>query len=77
MHRFAPVTDDDIVRAHSDRAFRQRRLEQNLEALPTGMKKLGRADPSGSAHAGQLRESVELAVRLAEIIQDAGGRSHF
>jgi len=65
------------LRARSDRAFRQRLLGQSLEALLAGMKKLRRADPSGGAHAGQLREGVELAVRLAEIIQDAGGRSRF
>jgi len=75
MGVFTPITDADLARARSDRAFRQKLLEQSLEALLAGMKKLRKADPSGSANALQLREGVEMAVRLAEIIQNAGGRS--
>ncbi len=58
-----------------DRAFRQRPLEQNLDTLLTGMKRLRGRGPSAGAGAGRLREGVELAVRLAEIIQDAGGQA--
>ena len=72
-----PVTDTDLERARSDRAFRQKMLEQNLDALLLGMKKLraGTASPKAGAGAKQLREGVELAVRLAEMIQNAGGRA--
>ncbi len=70
MSRFLPVTDADLSRARSDPAFRQRLLEQNLDALLAGMKKLrGSSAPNGDG-ANQLREGVELAVRLAELIQD-------
>jgi hypothetical protein len=75
MGSFSPVTDDDLARARKDRQFRQKLLEQSLEALLGGMKKLRKSDPSGGANAGQLREGVEMAVRLAEIIQNAGGRA--
>jgi len=74
MSNFSPVSDTDLARARSDPAFRQRLLEQNLETLLAGMKKLrGSATPNG-AGAKQLREGVELAVRLAELIQNADGR---
>ena len=76
MSRFSPVTDADLTRARTDAPFRQRLLEQNLEALLAGMKRLrgGAAPPSG-AGAKQLREGVELAVRLAELIQNGDPRS--
>jgi hypothetical protein len=77
MSPFSPVTEADLSRARSDRAFRQRLLEQNLEALLTGMKRLrGSAPPSGP-DAQQLREGVELAVRLAELIQNADHNGGF
>ncbi len=77
MSVFSPVTDTDLERARSDRAFRQKMLEQNLDALLLGMKKLraGTAPSKAGAGAKQLREGVELAVRLAEMIQNAGGRA--
>jgi hypothetical protein len=76
MGTYLPVTADDLARARRDPAFRQKLLAQNLDALLLSMKKLRGGAPSANAGAGarQLREGVELAVRLAEIIQNAGGR---
>jgi hypothetical protein len=70
MATFSPVTDADLARARRDPAFRQKLLQQNLDALLTGIKK--RRGMAG-ADAKQLREGVELAVRLAELIQDSPG----
>jgi hypothetical protein len=77
MSTFSPVTDADLARARCDPAFRQKLLTQSLETLLTGMKKLRGAGPSTATGGGarQLRESVELAVRLAELIQSPDGRS--
>jgi hypothetical protein len=75
MRDFSPVTDADLARARSDRVFRQRLLEQSLEALLAEVKKLRKSNPSADANAKQLREGVELAVRLAEIIQNADGQT--
>jgi hypothetical protein len=73
MGSFSPVTDSDLARARSDRAFRQTLLEQSLDTLLAGMKRLRGSGPfSAGPNAKQLREGVELAVRLAEIIQNAG-----
>jgi hypothetical protein len=70
MAVFAPVTDADLAQARSDPAFRQKLLEQSLEALLAGLRRLRTAAPKeGSADAKRMREAVELAVRLAELIQ--------
>ena len=79
MAAFSPVSDMDLARARTDPAFRQKLLEQSLEALLGGMKRL-RGKPSSvgtESGAKQLREGVELAVRLAELIQKAGGRTGY
>jgi hypothetical protein len=70
MKAFAAVTDVELAKARSDPAFRQKLLEQSLEALLGGVQKLRRAassEESGSAK--QMREAIELALRLAEMIQ--------
>jgi hypothetical protein len=75
MNPFSPVTDAELTRARSDPAFRQRMLEQSLETLLEGIKKLRRTAPTSTADVKQLREGVELAVRLAEILQNADRRT--
>ncbi|MGA2893790.1 MAG: hypothetical protein ABSE22_13035 [Xanthobacteraceae bacterium] len=74
MSTYSPVTDADLARARLDQAFRQKLLAQSLEALLKGIKKSrGTALPPAGGAAKQLREGVELAVRLAELIQNAAG----
>jgi hypothetical protein len=61
MSSFPPVTEADLSRARTDPAFRQRLLQQSLDA---------RQMPSSvAAKPVQMREGVTLAVRLAELIQ--------
>lgn len=67
MNQFAPVTDDELARARTDPAFRQSLLNRNMEALLDGLKRLRRTQAGASGP--QVREGVELAVRLAELIQ--------
>jgi hypothetical protein len=70
MSAFAPVTETELARARSDPQFRQKLLEQSLEALLAGLQRLRNTGPSKkSIGARQIREGVELAVRLAELIQ--------
>jgi hypothetical protein len=69
MNQFAPVTDDELARARNDPAFRQQLLNRNMEALLAGLKRLRKAPTPNGRGAQQIRESVELAVRLAELIQ--------
>ena len=73
---FPGVTDDDLARARSDPAFRQKLLTASLETLLAKMQKLRKSAPSVvSGGEGQMREGVELAVRLAELIQKVDGQS--
>ena len=72
MGTFSPVTAADLAHARSDPAFRQKLLTQNLEVLLAGINTLRRAVPLAGADAKQLREGVELAVRLAGLIQNDG-----
>jgi hypothetical protein len=75
MSTFPAVTDSDLARARSDPAFRQKLLTQSLDMLLARMQKLrGTAQSVALGHDKRLREGVELAVRLAELIQDADGR---
>ena len=68
---FAPVTDAELARARSDPAFRRQLLSQSLDVLLARLKKLRAAPPPPRADKGasQIREGVELAVKLAELIQ--------
>jgi len=75
MSSFFPITDSDLARARLDPVFRQRLLAQSLDTLLAGMKKVRGVTPTAACgDAKQLREGVELAVRLAELIQTAGNR---
>jgi hypothetical protein len=67
MSKFAPVSDDQLVRARTDPAFRQRLLSENMEVLLAGLKQARNSPDSKDAE--QIREGVQLAVRLAELIQ--------
>ena len=69
MGLYAPVTEDELARARTDPAFRQKLLSQNMEALLAGIKKLRKAPTANGPGDKQIREGVELAVRLAELIQ--------
>ena len=70
MGLYAPVTEDELARARTDPAFRQKLLSQNMEALLAGIKKLRKAPAANGAGDKRIREGVELAVRLAELIQE-------
>jgi hypothetical protein len=72
MSAFVPVSDTELARARCDPAFRQKLLSQSLEALLAGLQKLRKTAPAEGAGAQQIREGVELAVRLAELIQAPG-----
>lgn len=72
MAAFAPVTDADLARARKDAVFRQKLLEHNLQTLLARVQRLRNAPPAThSVGASQMREAIELAVRLAEMIQGA------
>jgi hypothetical protein len=67
LSKFAPVSDDELVRARTDPAFRQRLLSENMEVLLDGLKQARKLPETKGSE--QIREGVQLAVRLAELIQ--------
>jgi hypothetical protein len=68
MREIALVTDEDLARSRADPAFRHRLVADNLELLLGELKRL-RNGKSDEHRAKQIRECVDLAVRLAEILQ--------
>ena len=64
-----PLTEADLSRARADPVFRQRLLQQSLDALLGRLQKERHMPSSVAAKPGQMREGVTLAVRLAELIQ--------
>lgn len=74
MAEFTQATDATLQRARQDPQFRRALLAGNLNALVSELNRLrqGEADP---ARARQMREGVELAVRLADLLQKEGKRA--
>ena len=69
MPDFIPVTDEDLARARRDPAFRQHLLAKNLDRLILELNRLKSATTKiDAARARQIREGVQLAVKLAEIL---------
>jgi hypothetical protein len=69
------VTDGDLARARSDPAFRQEMLAANLERLLKALNVMRRSQSPSPEVARQIREGVDLAVKLADRLQSNGGHS--
>jgi len=67
------VTDEDIARARSDPDFRQQLLAQNLDRLLEALNRMRRANDTKPESLRQIREGVDLAVKLADRLQQGGG----
>jgi hypothetical protein len=68
MPEFSLVTDSDLARAREDADFRQRLLTESLERLLKKLSKLQR-DANNTNRTDQVREGVELAVKLADLLR--------
>jgi len=67
-------TEEDIARARTDPDFRQELLARNLERLLAALNKARRnGDERDPKCARQIREGVDLAVKLAGRLQRSGG----
>ena len=67
------VTEDDLARARIDPEFRQQLMAENLEKLLEKLSDLRRETDSKPETARQIREGVDLAVKLADRLQQKGG----
>jgi hypothetical protein len=72
------VTDDDIARARSDPAFRQHLMAYNLERLLEMLNTMRKNNDKDPVSQRQIREGVDLAVKLAAKLQknDRASASH-
>lgn len=72
MADFTAVTDEDLARARQDFAFRRKLLSDNLEVLLTKLNRMRAASRVlDKTSAGQIRDGVDLAVKLADLLQAA------
>ena len=66
------VSEDDLARARIDPQFRQELMAENLEKLLGKLNDLRRHSNVKPDIARQIREGVDLAVKLADRLQRAG-----
>ena len=66
------VSEDDLARARSDPAFRQRLLAENLDRLLEALNRMRRSGNNSPESARQMREAVDLAVALADRLHRVG-----
>ena len=72
MVDFVAVTDEDLERARQDLAFRRHLLSNHLEALLLTLNKMRSAGNAwDKTSARQIRDGVDLAVKLADMLQAA------
>jgi hypothetical protein len=67
------VTEDDLVRARTDPEFRQELMAGKLEMLLEALNKMRQTTDVEPEAAGQIREGVDLAVKLADLLQQKSG----
>lgn len=70
------VTDDDMARARSDPAFRQQLMAQNLERLLEMLNTMRKNNDTDPVSVRQIREGVDLAVKLAAKLQKNDREAH-
>jgi hypothetical protein len=70
------VSEEDLVRARQDPAFRQELMAKNLDKLLGALNRAKQGRDKSPEVARQMREGVDLAVRLADRLQreDEGGK---
>jgi hypothetical protein len=66
------VSEDDLARARNDPAFRQQMLADKLEILLQALNKMRRDNSESPQAAAQIREGVDLAVKLADRLHNGG-----
>jgi hypothetical protein len=71
MVDFTAVTDEQLERARHDPAFRRRLLSNNLEVLLLMLNRMRNTPSMDAAAVRQVREGVDLAVKLVDLLQAA------
>jgi hypothetical protein len=72
MAAFTAVTEENLERARRDPAFRRKLLSDSLEVLLARLNKMRSSSRSlDKTSARQIRDGVDLAVKLADLLQTA------
>jgi hypothetical protein len=72
MAEFAMVTDEELARARQEPEFRRKLLADSLDVLLATLNQLRSSKQSlDPTCARQIREGVDLAVKLADLLQAA------
>jgi len=72
MVEFTAVTEEDLERARQDPAFRRKMLSDNLEVLLLTLNKMrASSNALDTTEARQVRDGVDLAGKLADLLQTA------
>lgn len=73
MLDFTAVTDEDLQRARRDPVFRRKLLAEHLEVLLAMLNKMrSSSTPLDTASSGRIQEGLDLAAKLADLLQAAG-----
>jgi hypothetical protein len=67
------VTEEELERARTDPEFRQEFMAGKLEMLLEALNKMRRSSDIKPQAARQIREGVDLAVKLADRLQQKPG----
>jgi hypothetical protein len=73
MNELGAVTDAVLARARQDAIFRHQLVADHLELLLNELNRL-RSSTTDATRSRQIREGVELAVRLADLLQKIANR---
>jgi hypothetical protein len=60
------VSEQDLARARQDPVFRQRFYADHLDRLLEALNLMRKSTNNSPAHAGLIKEGVDLAVKLAD-----------
>jgi hypothetical protein len=60
------ISDDDLARAREDAAFRQRYYAEHLDRLLEKLNQMRKRKDNDPDRARQIKEGVDLAVKLAD-----------
>ena len=63
------VSEEDLARARTDTVFRQRLMAESLDRLLALLNQMRRDTDGNPGRARQIREGVDLAVKLADRLQ--------
>jgi hypothetical protein len=65
------ATDQDLMRARLDPAYRKQLIAANLDYLVAALARLRASELDDPVSTQQLREGAQLAVKLADMLQKA------